>query len=239
MATDFQSSYRDLLIIQYNNKEKAQKEIEALTLNFSKIFDLYKSFSTEFDIDTARGDQIDILGRIVGINRRIGVLLPKIQFGFDGDATARGFHNLFDADSGGAPFNDIFEPDYSDLELNDNDYRKFIKYKAIKNLTESYMVSDEKIGIMDAILLMFDYQAKAYDLKNMTLLLEVSTSFEEIFLQAIIKVGLLPQPQAVKWIVQRYDENETFGFDDDTESVGFADLFDAPTNVGYFADIVI
>jgi hypothetical protein len=60
--------YRSLLIIQYNDKPKAIATIEALAevgiMNLLPL-DLYSAF----DLDTAVGDQLDIIGKYVGVSR--------------------------------------------------------------------------------------------------------------------------------------------------------------------------
>lgn len=63
--------YTSLLIIQYYNKPKARKEIEILAKKIKELNDFCKNLLQSFDIDTAEGKQLDILGKIIGFNREV------------------------------------------------------------------------------------------------------------------------------------------------------------------------
>lgn len=74
MATsqEFQNYYADLLILQYKTQPKARATIQAL------IKELYGSGSllqmvNGFDIDTAVGKQLDIIGKYIGLGRQVKV----------------------------------------------------------------------------------------------------------------------------------------------------------------------
>lgn len=75
--------YADLLIIQYRNKTKARQTIKLgvdLYLGDELLFDL----SNVLDIDTAVGAQLDIIGKILGVNRQInGLTIDKEFFSFE------------------------------------------------------------------------------------------------------------------------------------------------------------
>lgn len=62
--------YIDLLIMQYRGKAKAEATIESLVTNV--IADqLPLTLQDAFDIETAVGAQLDILGKYIGVERRI------------------------------------------------------------------------------------------------------------------------------------------------------------------------
>lgn len=74
MATsqELQNYYADLLILQYKTQPKARATIKAL------IQELYGSGSplqivNGFDIETATGKQLDILGKYIGLGRQVKV----------------------------------------------------------------------------------------------------------------------------------------------------------------------
>lgn len=224
----FESEYRDLLIKQYWEKPKARAEIEMQASTWRRIFDWLKSFLIEFDLDKATGDRLDIIGRIVGINRIIPFVVPKIAFGFAEENTnARGFDDKFMVMADKAPFQDKFAQTYTNLQLDDNNYRFFIRAKISKNIGSAYLVDEEGLSIQDAISSLFESRAYVLDNKDMTLTLYVSPTFNLDKLLAIIKLSLLPKPQGVqyKYIVQA-GPGETFGFSDNTNSLPFANKFD-------------
>lgn len=233
-------AYKLLLIKQYFSKPKASAEIEAIASAFSRNYTFIKSFGPEFDLDLATGDRLDKIGKLVGVPRIVPFALPKIAFGFDGDPNARGFADSFDPAYIGAPFLDSFEPEYTDYQLNDADYRFFIKAKIAVNTAAAIMVSDERISIQDVITTAFDGLAYVVDNYDMSLSLYVSPQFDIDRLQLIKQLKLLPKPQGVQYrdIVQA-DPLNTFGFDDNPTSKGFDDSFNAAYDGGVFATLVI
>ena len=77
--------YANLLIIQYRNKTKARATIKLgvdLYLGDGIVFDL----QNVLDIDTAKGQQLDLIGKILGCNRNIfGYNVDKKYFSFEKD----------------------------------------------------------------------------------------------------------------------------------------------------------
>ena len=62
--------YTNLLIKQYNNKPKAKASIELLIKNSLLLYvNILNKFIESFNINTALGKQLDIIGSIAGINR--------------------------------------------------------------------------------------------------------------------------------------------------------------------------
>jgi len=120
---NFESEYVNLLIKQYWEKPKAAAEIGMKAGAWRKTFEWIDSFSEEFDLDSATGDRLDIIGRIVGIKRIVPFVVPKIAFGFDENPNSRGFDDLFSPLNDRAPFQDKFERAYTDLQLDDTAYR--------------------------------------------------------------------------------------------------------------------
>lgn len=71
--------YADLLIIQYRNKPNARATIKLgvdLYLADGLIFDL----NNVLDIDTAVGQQLDLIGKILGVNRKINGFTLNVDF---------------------------------------------------------------------------------------------------------------------------------------------------------------
>lgn len=229
----FESEYRDLLIKQYWDQPKARAEIEVSAASWAKTYDWLKSFEVEFDVDLATGDRLDIIGKIVGLNRTVDFVLDKIAFGFSENANARGFDDKFVLISNTAPFLDKFENPYTDLELNDSDYRLFLKTKIAKNNGSAFIVSDTRISMQDVINTAFDGSAYIVDHKDMSLSLYVSPSIDVERIRTIVNLGLLPKPQGVRYatIVQA-EPGETFGFSDNPNALPFANKFDLVNEPG-------
>src|SRR5690554_1887946 len=67
--TDFTDAYRDLLVIQYWSKPKARAEIELYAGVMERIKDAAADFVAAYDLDTAVGAQLTVVGKIVGLLR--------------------------------------------------------------------------------------------------------------------------------------------------------------------------
>jgi len=196
----FESEYVNLLIKQYWEKPKANAEIEMKAGAWRKTFDWIDSFSDEFDLDQATGDRLDIIGRIVGIGRNIPYSIPKIAFGFDENPNARGFDDLFSPLDDRAPFQDLFESASTELVLDDNAYRQFIRAKIAKNTFGPYLSGNDFLSIQDAVINIFGGLAYVTDNYDMTLTLHVSSVFNSVTLDSILKMSLIPKPQGVRYI---------------------------------------
>ena len=79
--SDKMAYYADLLIAQYRTGAKARAQV-AITGKQIVADDLSDSLQTAFDLDTAVGAQLDIIGKYVGVNRNIGVASAAAYFGF-------------------------------------------------------------------------------------------------------------------------------------------------------------
>jgi hypothetical protein len=198
----FESDYVNLLIKQYWEKPKAAAEIEMMAGTWRKTFEWIDSFSDEFDLDNATGDRLDIIGRIVGIGRNIPYSIPKIAFGFDENPNSRGFDDLFLPLDDRAPFQDLFESASTELVLDDNAYRQFIRAKIAKNTFGPYISGNDFLSIQDAVINIFGGLAYVTDNYDMTLTLHVSAVFNSTTLDAILKMSLIPKPQGVRYITE-------------------------------------
>jgi len=237
----FESDYVNLLIKQYWEKPKASAEVEFKAGVWRKTFEWIDSFSDEFDLDNATGDRLDIIGRIVGINRIVPFVVAKIAFGFSENANARGFEDKFNPLVDRAQFQDKFERDYTSLQLDDIAYRFFIRAKISRNTGGPYLVDDRALSIQDSVNTLFSGSAYVIDQKNMTLVLYVSPRFNFERLLAIIRLDLLPKPQGVSYkIITEAGPGETFGFSENVNSLPFADKFNMASQPGgRFANKVI
>ena len=196
----FESDYVNLLIKQYWEKPKAAAEIEMMAGTWRKTFEWIDSFSDEFDLNNATGDRLDIIGRIVGIGRNIPYSIPKIAFGFDENPNSRGFDDLFSPLDDRAPFQDLFESASTELVLDDNAYRQFIRAKIAKNTFGPNLSGNDFLSIQDAVINIFGGLAYVTDNYDMTLTLHVSAVFSSTTLDALLKMSLIPKPQGVRYI---------------------------------------
>lgn len=236
----FVSETSHLLIKQYWEKPKALAEIELLASTWDTVRVILASLDAAFDLDSAIGEQLDVLGRVVGINRNVPDILPKIYFGFTINPDSKGFADKFNDLRPSAPLYDKFSLPFTDLQLNDTDFRFFIRVKAALNRSSAYLSSDIFIGVQDVILAAFNGRAYVADNLDMTLTLYISPSVDLDRLALILAFNLLPKPQGVRYkTVIQAEPGETFGFSTNPSSRGFADKFDSSRQGGYLARQVI
>jgi len=234
------NAYSGLLIKQYWRLPRSSAEIEMKSAMWETIIDGLRSIGNAFDIDASSGDRLDIIGRIVGMPRRLPSIIAKVAFGFADNPNDKGFADKFNTLDFSAPFQDKFEPTRTDLELDDTAYRFFIKVKVAYNNGSAYMVSDSEISIQEVISTIFKGEAYVVDAFTMALSLYVSPAYSSELLLAVQRLGLLPRPQGVRFdrIIQAMPGG-TLGFSDSPSARGFSDKFDPQATGGIFASKVI
>lgn len=208
------------LIIQYGNKSNAVSTVTAITEEFELIYDNANILDVAYNLDTAIGKQLDVIGRIVGISRTVPFSVPKKYFGFDGHLNSYPFGSKFNVVVS-YPFRSRFEIPYSDGHLNDNDYRFFIKAKIIKNYATSKNIDSSNLSIQNAIDYLFNSKAYIIDNKDMTMTLYIDSSYDSSKLTYLENLDLLPRPQGVRYnTFISYQEGLTFGFNSFNTGLG-------------------
>lgn len=232
----FLEYYLKLIIIQYYNKPKARGEVSLSLSHYSNVYELIQLFYEAFDLDKAVGVQLDIIGKIEGIPRSIPFIIPKKAFGFNDNPNSGTFGDKFNDDIIAYPFADKFTPNYTDYQMDDTTYRKFIKIKISKNTAGACLSSGDKIGIQEAVINAFDGGAYVVDNYDMSLTLYVTQAYVAL-MRYVLALDLLPRPQGVRYkYVIMNNVGNTFGFSDNPNSKGFADKFNTSITGGKFAE---
>lgn len=230
--------YVDLLITQYWGLTKAKGEIEAIVTNSEKTFSIIDQFTKAFDIDTATGNRLDIIGSWVGMPRVIPNELPKIFFGFEGASNTRGFSRLSDPTVVGGPFRKLNQPQYTDLVLNDTDYRFFIKCRIACNSVHAVMKNEAHNSIQDVVQVLFPNGAYVVDTLKMHLVLYVFGDVDSRKLTILSDLDLLPRSQGVYYTIIKVPTVPYFGFAGDPNARGFRRLSDPSVIGGTFVRVV-
>lgn len=223
---DFVEEYRNLIILQYQDKPKARAELGAFLDRVAVTYDWLRSFFHEFDIDEAYGDRLDIIGRIVGIDRTVENVIPKPYFGWDGSGPNP---QTF----GEGPLFDLFlDSGYTATQLNDDQMRFLIRAKIVKNSVRPFLSADGATGLQEAYLFLFRSQGYVVDNKDMTITAYVDDDFDTKLFDLLQQLDLFPRPQAVglKFIIT-YSDQETFGFSENPNAKTFGQ--------GKFAELLI
>lgn len=109
---------------QHRDRPKFRATLETSLAPFVQLGQIMESVPSLYDVDTAVGAQLDVVGEWVGISRRIDAVLEGVYFELDGTADV-GF------DTG------IWRGDYDPLtgivSLDDDTYRTLIQLKIAAN----------------------------------------------------------------------------------------------------------
>ena len=128
MSTD----YTGLIPSENNGQPNFVATVALLANGVADITALLQSFPTLFNLNTAVGQQLDIIGQWVGITRVIAGVLSPGFFGFADDVSALGFGELTDASIGGR-FIELTDAASGSTILGDPEYRLLLKAKIAEN----------------------------------------------------------------------------------------------------------
>ena len=191
--------YTNLLIIQYNSKEKARATIEL----FSRVLladGIFFDVLNAYNLDTAVGHQLDVIGKYVGVDRYYDALDLFDFFACTSysevspDASQKfGFctYATYDDDAYNGTLNYQSIVSVSN-KLSDGDYRILIRLKILQN-TENHSHK----AIDDAMFKYFGTDVVPSSPLDMTMLYIVAGSLSEVIRAAIYK-KVLPRPMGVQ-----------------------------------------
>lgn len=205
----------DRIYAQYRTKPKAVAWYQITRKLAAELEDPATAVRVMYNIDTAVGEQLNVIGRIVVVDRTFtgGVALNPGLF----------------ADPDGAEFGDseaVFAALYVDQDgqMSDDLYRLVIKSKIIKNNSDATI---ESILYGMNFLLPHAEVLRVTDGEDMSFSVEFYGSITNLERWALLNVQLVPKPQGVRFngflegfdYVQFGDNTEEFG-DTSAEFVG-------------------
>lgn len=135
--------YVNLLIIQYHIKTKAKATISAL-VGEEMIYDIAIAVRDGFNLETAIGKQLEILGSIIGVDRLVtGASFTRDYFGYalytdTSPYTYYGYADYTDIDVD-EQFRLYIEDNRALYDLNDTELRMMLKMQIIKNNSNGSM----------------------------------------------------------------------------------------------------
>lgn len=187
MVNEFSDYYNNLLISQYRDKANASSEIRGIVSRFKVIYNDFKDILKSFDIDTAIGNQLDIIGVIVGQSRVITDGIPNIFLGLSNNPNTVGFNQ------GYSLFDERKDRLNSNQELtNDNDYRLLIKARIALNFNDS-----TTRGIIQHIRNVIS-TAVLGEANDRSLRISIAFNQKQLFIR-LIRAKLLPTPIAIHY----------------------------------------
>jgi hypothetical protein len=144
---DYLQEARDRVTSVFEGKEIFDKYLQILLESQIEIQNTLRDLMQLRDIDSAKGAQLDVIGRIVGQERELIAADLYEFFGFDGALGALSMGSV--GSSEGGTFWSLGTPLGGNRLLDDETYRKFIKAKIFKNVTAS--TPEEFISVVNLI----------------------------------------------------------------------------------------
>lgn len=175
VINDIKEYYANLLILQYRNKPKARETIKTgidIYLGDGVVLQL----ENLLDIDTAEGEQLNIIGKILGCPRNVpGINNQRKYFSFHVDANSLGFSTV------GNPSNGIAKNRSNSIlanyTLEDDEYRQLLKFKAFINVWRGDMGSMDRAlyeVFGDNVNLLSGTSEVTYEIQELTVALEAA-----------------------------------------------------------------
>ena len=188
-------AYSDLLIWQYQGKPKALSTIKMIEDEFAQSFtDLYQ-IQDVLSIETATGDQLDLVGKHVGQSRIVNGYTLRQFFGFKNAKNALGFSKELE---GGGQWYRLRDPLADSVRLSDDDYRFLIKCRVIKN----YQLGTVP-NIIEACQFVFGDGCKVIDNLNMTVSVKVpKKKLTQFSTFAVRNLDIIPRQAGTKIIFE-------------------------------------
>ena len=218
------SKYTELITNYHATKPKFFDHIDLSTRPLIDISTATRGLVSAFDIDTAVGVQLDILGLWIGRSRIVSQPISGVYFSLDIDGLG------FDRGVWQGPY----DPDSGYTTLSDETYRIILKAKIAINNWDGR--NDSLPPILDAALEGSGLKMQIVDNQEMTISIwvfpETDISNVSLELIAAIRQGYLTVKAAGVWVgsieipaVETPSEgNRFFGFDMDNEYIaGFDD----------------
>lgn len=180
------AEYSNLITQQHRDKSRFMATLEAMATPLVHVQNVIKSFVLAFDVDTAIGRQLDIIGQWVGVSRVISTPISGVYFSWDGSEDEGWDHGVWKSPN---------DPDSGFSTLPDDLYRRVIKAKIRANAScgcvpDVYRILSELIPTVGLV--------KVVDNQNMTMTLRMDVSEITAVERAILETGLLQvQPAGV------------------------------------------
>lgn len=173
--------YLALITSEHNEKPRFMATVEASVAPFASLQATMRKFVEDFDLDTAIGYQLDVIGIWVGVTRRVAVPLDGFYFTWD-DTVQTGW------DSG--VWIGIGDPLSGFTDLPDDLYRSVLRAKIRANnwkgdIPGAYEIVQQAFPSVGSGLTITDNQ-------NMTMTVTIQASALPAVERALITEGYIP-----------------------------------------------
>lgn len=219
---------------QYKASEKFRAYIRALMAQSQELEGVFTAIAESRDIDLATGDQLDIIGEIVGVSRLVNGVIVVPFFGFEGVLLAQPFGEEGNLWVGGRFYEEGEETTGTSV-LADPEYRLLIRAKIVRNHSKGTCED-----IMNALTYLFDGAPSGIvdDIGGMAIDIGIGRQLTNIEYALITELDILPRPAGVRINrIINYTSGAVFGFEGQPGVLGFGEEGD-PSVGGIFAEDV-
>ena len=214
MATE----YTELITSEHRDRPKFSAMVKAVADPFGGVFDFCQSLYGYFDLDTAEGEQLDIIGLWVGQSRLIPGVLIVGYFGFEDQVAALTYGEEGNASIGGRFYNEG-EPVSGSSILDDPEYRLILRAKIVRNHAKGTTAD-----IIKALTFMFDAPAIVDDPGTMAIGVYIGRNLTLVERALLTQLDILPRPAGVRIETRGYFNGSGYlGFEGQDGAVPFAE----------------
>lgn len=236
-AVDHIQAALDRVITQYIESDTVADYLTAVLREANELEQVYCDLILKRFIDTAEGEQLDIIGSIVGQPRTLIDTSILSFFGFDGAPGADTFGTLADT-AIGSRFKSYAEGDTGNTLLNDVEYRLFIRARIVKNNTRA---THEDV-IESVMFILGDVETVEIQEGDRAYLILIGKDLDINEQALITNTDLMPKPIGVRASYGVFDPDDVFEFSSETTTLigsgdGFGTIAD-PLIGGTFATII-
>ncbi|MEQ1203038.1 DUF2612 domain-containing protein [Acinetobacter baumannii] len=192
------SKYVALLTSQHREKPNFRKTVETLINPLIDCLEFLNSLNDKFDLETATGDQLQIIADWVGAPNSIPNAVPVPYFGFQGQPGSLTWRDIDPSIKSGY-WRESGMSGYTALAMSPQLFKKVIKAKILLNKSDCSELSAKEI-----ISLVIDKRFKFKDNLNMTITFTFLESYE-VFERELVKL-MFPVPSGVRLIFEGEDE---------------------------------
>lgn len=203
------ADYLALITSEHQDKPKFMATVALNVAVQVRVQNLMDQLSVLFDVDVAIGDQLDIIGKWVGITRNISIPISGVYFSWDADYTLGWDYGTWQ---------DGTQPT-SITVLPDDAYRNLIRAKIAANGWNG--TTDGAYEIWQNVFPQFTILIQ--DNQNMSYALAVVGGVVDSLTLALIVGGYIPlKPEGVRvsYYYVSIDSNPVFGWDVESTNLG-------------------
>jgi len=138
---DYNEQARELVTTQFQNKDVVLRYLQLLLSGREELQSTVKQLMQDRSLDSSEGEQLDIIGDIVGQPRTLLNSTTIPYFGFEGATGASPYRSISDTERTFGPYKSIRDPSFGARELTDREYRRILRLKILKNTSQADITS--------------------------------------------------------------------------------------------------